>query len=79
MAQTAILFSWIFCYHTYFVLQVYYDRFEDLNFMDDKLPIKTVKFMSLKILYMYGNTRPLPSDEIHNIHDMFNFGILHWL
>ena len=42
---------------SYFVLQVYYNcfiNFEDLNFVDDKLPAKTVKFKSLENLYVYG-------------------------
>ena len=42
---------------SYLVLQVYYDcfiNFQDLNFVDDKLPVKTVKFTSLENLHVYG-------------------------
>ena len=54
----AILFSWISCYHTlYFkcITTVLYN-FEDLNFVDDKLTVKTAKFTytSLENLYAYG-------------------------
>ena len=31
------------------------DCFEDLIFVDDKLPAKTAKITSLKNLYVYGN------------------------
>ena len=32
---------------------------EDLNFVDDKLPVKTAKFTSLENLYVYGiNLQP---------------------
>ena len=33
------------------VLQLFYKK--DLNFVDDKLPMKTVKFTSLENLYLY--------------------------
>ena len=36
--------------------QVYYNCFEDLNFVDDKLPMKTARFTSLKNLYVYSST-----------------------
>ena len=38
------------------MLQVYYNCFINLNFMDDKLIAKTAKFTSLKNLYVYGNS-----------------------
>ena len=47
----AILFAWISCYHTLY----FKCNFEDLNFVDDKLPAKTAKFTSLENLYVYGN------------------------
>ena len=47
------LFLWIFCYHTLCITTVL-QNFKDLNFVDDKLPAKTVKFTSLENLYVYG-------------------------
>ena len=40
---------------SHLVLQVYYNCFEDLNFVGGKLHAKTVKFMSLECLYVYGS------------------------
>ena len=53
---STILFSWISCYHTLYFkcITTVYKNFEDLNFVDDKLPVKTAKFTSLKNLYVYG-------------------------
>ena len=31
------------------------EKFENLIFVDDKLPMKTAKIMSLENLYVYGN------------------------
>ena len=42
---------------SHLVFQVYYDcfmKFQDLNFVDDKLTAKTAKFTSLKNLYVYS-------------------------
>ena len=49
------LFSWITCYHTlcFKCIMIVLLNFKDLNFVDDKLAAKTVKFTSLENLYVY--------------------------
>ena len=54
------------------VLRWFYEIYEDLNFVDDKLTAKKAKFMSLENLYVYGISfmQFILSKVISNIYNM---------
>ena len=57
----AVLFSRIICHQllSSICIVIALKIFKDFIFVDDKLPAKTAKIISLKNLYTYGNVHTL--------------------